>query len=166
MVSEPISPPRESTPPPSITLLFSKVPSKLTVFDASQYIIRRACSTVNHPGGGSTVFPTRHAARLRVSRFGISQTNHFSPACCRVATSFHQLHQPWVAVGTDFCRHIFYHFWCPSRRSTLWKVRRHHECVCCIFHPSSYWRVEIHHSWEVLPSHSHRCCGWHRGVCS
>jgi len=43
--------PNENTPPTSIILL--KTLAKLTVFDASHYILQYVCPSVNNPGGGS-----------------------------------------------------------------------------------------------------------------
>jgi len=50
--------PRESTPPPSTTLLLAKTLLKLTMFDASQYIIQRVCPSVSNPRGGSIFDPS------------------------------------------------------------------------------------------------------------
>ena len=49
--------PRESTPPPSVSLLLAKALLKLTVLDASQYIIQFLCPPANNPKGGSTFDP-------------------------------------------------------------------------------------------------------------
>lgn len=50
--------PRKNTQSPSIALLFSKTLLKLTVFDASGYIIQWACPAVNSPKGGSIFDPS------------------------------------------------------------------------------------------------------------
>ena len=48
---------RESAPPPSVSLLLAKALLKLTVLDASQYIIQFLCPPANNPKGGSTFDP-------------------------------------------------------------------------------------------------------------
>ena len=49
--------PRENTPPPSNTLLLVKTLIKLTLFDASQYIIQHVSPATNDPKGGSIFDP-------------------------------------------------------------------------------------------------------------
>ena len=49
--------PRESTPLPSKSLLLVKTLVKLTLFDASQYIIQRFSPATNNPKGGSIFDP-------------------------------------------------------------------------------------------------------------
>jgi len=49
--------PRKSTPPTSIALLMAKTLLKMTVLDASQYIIQCLCPSANNPGGGSIFDP-------------------------------------------------------------------------------------------------------------
>ena len=50
--------PRESTPPPSAALLLAKTLFKLTLFDASQYIIQYVSPAANNPKGGSIFDPS------------------------------------------------------------------------------------------------------------
>jgi len=50
--------PRDSTPPPSITIVLSKMLLKLTVFDASHYAIQYLRPPVNVPNGGSIFDPS------------------------------------------------------------------------------------------------------------
>jgi len=50
--------PRESTAPPSIALLLAKTLFKLTLFDASQYLIQCVAPAANNPKGGSIFDPS------------------------------------------------------------------------------------------------------------
>ena len=50
--------PRDSTPPPSIALLTAKGLLKLTVFDASLYIVQSVCPSTMNPKGGSIFDPS------------------------------------------------------------------------------------------------------------
>ena len=50
--------PRDSNPPPSIALLTAKALLKLTVSDASQYIVQSVCPSAMSPKGGSIFDPS------------------------------------------------------------------------------------------------------------
>jgi len=60
----------ESTPPPSTTLLLAKTLFKLTMFDASLYIVQRIFPSVSDPRGGSIFDPSLTLApRIALAAF-------------------------------------------------------------------------------------------------
>ncbi len=156
--------PRDSTPPPSITLLLVKTLFKLTLFDASRYIVLSVCPGIDNPKGGSIFDPSlalvpRAALAALCGICGglcsyttIDSVHHIATLVGRIVyrqPAFMAAHlSPTVDVHLDpgvlefplapTRATQFCRVWSSSRRSPLREARRRHGCVCCISHPAPH----------------------------
>ena len=119
--------PRENTLPPSIALLFAKTLLKMTVFDASQYIIQRACPVVDDPRGGSIFDPSltfvpRTALAAFCGMCGGAWTYALVDSLYHISTLIGRtvLHQPASAWPR-----LFHRPWMSTSVQEFWSFRWH-----------------------------------------
>ncbi len=121
--------PRESTPPPSIALLFFKTLLKMTAFDASHYIIQRLHpSAANDPRGGSIFDPSLPLVPRTVLFAAISGV------CCGVwvYAMLDAVYHASALVGRGVLRQpaalwprLFDRPWMSTSIQEFWSVRWH-----------------------------------------
>ncbi|KAI9513169.1 hypothetical protein F5148DRAFT_1317767 [Russula earlei] len=108
--------PREIPPPPSIAWFAIKTVVKLTVFDASHYIIECACPSVSSPGGGS-IFDPRLGLVPRTALAALSGICGGVWSYALVDSLYHPsllwprvFHRPWISGVVrwhQLMRHFF-----------------------------------------------------------
>jgi len=119
--------PRDSTPPPSIALLLVKILFKLTLFDASRYIVLCVCPGIDNPEGGSIFDPNL----ALVPRAASAALCGICSGLCSYAT-MDSVHHIAMLVGRIVYRQpafmwprLFHRPWMSTSIQEFWNFRWH-----------------------------------------
>lgn len=121
------SPAIVSTPPPSIALLLVKILFKLTLFDASRYIVLCVCPGIDNPEGGSIFDPNL----ALVPRAASAALCGICSGLCSYAT-MDSVHHIAMLVGRIVYRQpafmwprLFHRPWMSTSIQEFWNFRWH-----------------------------------------